>query len=624
MFKGSLAEYYNLLATAENCVLLETSLPDASNRLSFLFLAPVEILQIFKLSELPGLLDAIEGYTGQGYYTAGYFGYECGYYIEKLGLDQDYKYERPLAWFGIYHKPLIFEQDRETPPASPGNFASTPGSEAGYRLSDIEFNLSEAAYAEKVAQVKEYIKAGDTYQINFTGAYKFKFEGSPLALYQVLQQKQPVSYGAYIQAAGQHILSFSPELFFRIDGQQITTRPMKGTIGRGMTLAEDIQQANWLQNDEKNRAENIMIVDLLRNDIGRLSETGSVKVTELFTVERYNTLFQMTSTVQGTLKVGWRYRELFESLFPCGSVTGAPKIRAMQIIKQLETQPRGVYTGSIGYFGPDYPTQKPGESPSRAVFNVAIRTIVLTGSKGVMGIGSGIVDDSVAAEEYRECTLKARFLTEPALAFSILEAVLWDNGYRWLDRHLDRMAQAAAYFGYFYDREYLRGLLAEQESNFQSGGRYKVRLILARNGEASCEAAELAQPLAQGRLYVSISPLRVDSRNRFSYYKTTNRAVYDQASARAAKEGYADIIFLNEKGEVTEGATNNIFIEKNGQLFTPPRHCGLLNGVYRQHVLAENPAASEKVLSTADLQEADNLFICNSIRGWRKVVLKPE
>lgn len=615
MFIDIPAKYYDLLATSENCVLLETSLGNTSNHMSYLFLDPVLILQIYKVKEVQGLLDSIEDYVGQGYYVAGYFGYECGYYIEKLGIDQDYEYDKPLAWFGVYRTPVIF--DRLKSEAALPIFAQKPEKENHFELGEIEFNLTEADYSGKIAKVKEYIEAGDAYQINFTGRYKFKFKGSPLALYRALKQKQPVAYGAYIQAAGQHILSFSPELFFRLDGQEIITRPMKGTIARGLTSVEDAQQAQWLQHDAKNRAENVMIVDLLRNDIGQVCEVGSVKVTELFTVEKYATLFQMTSAVRGTLRPATTYCELFNSLFPCGSVTGAPKIRAMQIIRELETLPRGVYTGSIGYFAPDNAL-----THSRAVFNVAIRTVVLNGSAGEMGIGSGIVYDSVAAEEYKECALKAQFLTAPVLDFSLLEAILWDRGYQRLDKHLERLAQAAGYFGYYYNEAYVKGLLVEQENNFKAGCKYKVRLQLAQAGDVTCEAARLENPKAAVPLFISISAEPIDSRNRFVYYKTTNRASYERASYRAAQEGFADIIFLNERGEVTEGATNNIFIQKNGQFFTPPRSCGLLDGIYRQHVLEENPSAREKVLSVADLREADAIFISNDVRGWRKVILK--
>jgi para-aminobenzoate synthetase/4-amino-4-deoxychorismate lyase len=637
MYKDFLTDYYELLTNKNNFVLLETSLYDTKNQHTFLFLDPIHVLQIDRVSDVDVLLQAIQHHAQQGYYVAGYVGYECGYHFENIRIWENASQNYPLAWFGVYNEPLIFNHAtgqldfRPCLVTSPDPPCSTTTSAmATYTLSDIHFDLTWSQYREKVTRVKQYIQAGDTYQINFTGRYHFTFEGAPLAFYKALKKKQQVSYSAYIRAAGQDILCFSPELFFRIAEDRITTKPMKGTAPRGRTETEDQQRVAWLQSDEKNRAENVMIVDLLRNDLGRLCRIGSVHVPHLFTVEKYATLFQMTSTVEGIISGELDYIALFRSLFPCGSVTGAPKIRSMQIIRELETSPRGVYTGAIGYVAPLPASPSASEraavatrtgAPWQAIFNVAIRTIVLHGGQGTMGIGSGILYDSVAEEEYAECAVKAAFLTAPFVEFTLLEAILWDNGYKHLDKHLSRLAHSAVYFAYPYDREQVITVLMQQSTELVAGQKYKVRLTLDHTGAVKCECFPVEQEPLRKKTTLLVSHARTHTSNPFLYHKTTNRAFYDEAYRQAVQEGHTDIIFLNQRGEITEGAISNIFIEKNNQLLTPPLHCGLLNGVYRQYILEERADAREEVLSLKDVQEADRIFICNAIKGWRQVTL---
>ena len=346
VFKDFPEEYYCLLQSKENVVLLESAQNDRNNIYSFLFVDPVQILQIYRVSELAGLLASVPRYVQQGYYLAGYFAYECGYHIEKLGLLDYHSEKQPLAWLGVYRQPIIYNHtsDKFQGPPKLDRVTSTPFTlrdETILSLDNMHFDLNEVEYSKNINRIKEYICAGDVYQINFTGRYHFTFDGSPVSLYKTLKSKQRVSYSAYIRAAGQEILCLSPELFFCIKGQRIIARPMKGTISRGRTQLEDQQLAEWLSRDSKNCAENVMIVDLLRNDLGRLCQAGSITVPKLFTIEKYNTLFHMTSTVEGTLKDDVDYSQVVRSLFPCGSVTGAPKIRAMEIIKELESSPRG-------------------------------------------------------------------------------------------------------------------------------------------------------------------------------------------------------------------------------------------------------------------------------------------
>jgi para-aminobenzoate synthetase / 4-amino-4-deoxychorismate lyase len=620
----SSAEVVHLLQTTNHLVLLENTVGEKSGGWNDLFADPIHILQIYHASDFLPLLETMQKYVQEGYFLAGYFTYECGYFLEKLAL-LDYKEEGyPLAWFGVYRQ--RYRIDTSLLSAASG----LAPEEIGRDVQDLHFDLGEETYRKKVERVQEHIRAGDVYQINLTGRYHFRFDGAPLALYARLRQVQRTPYSAYIHTGERTILCFSPELFFRLDGQRITAQPMKGTAPRGRTLAEDERQAAWLQSNGKNRAENIMIVDLLRNDLGRICTIGSVAVPHLLRVETYDTLLQMTSTITGTLANGTNYTQIFASLFPCGSVTGAPKIKAMDIIHQLEETPRGIYTGSIGYIAP-----QTTNTPSQALFNVAIRTIVLEQGHGIMGIGSGIVHDSSATEEATECKIKAHFLTTQPKTFDILETILWDSNYHHLEKHLQRMAASARYFGYPWDEERIRTHLITTGPHLTTvgaglapalqEGRYKVRLQLNRQGELHCESHLIQKTAADEQLVAALSAERTDSRDRMYFHKTTYRPLYERAQRFAQEHGYADVIFFNEKGEVTEGAISNIFIERGGKLLTPPVECGLLAGIYRQCMLEERPNAQEAVLLLDDLLSAEKVFICNAIRGLRevRVVRKP-
>ena len=362
-------------------------------------------------------------------------------------------------------------------------------------------------------------------------------------------------------------------------------------------------------NCSANRSENVMIVDLLRNDLGRLAEIGSIRVDDLFATEKYETLFQMTSTVSGALRRGTAIYEIFRAMFPSGSVTGAPKVRTMQIIQELEPEPRGAYTGAIGFFAPN----------GDAVFNVAIRTIVLSGNSGEMGVGSGIVFDSVASQEYEECQLKADFLTQPDPKFELLESLLWDGNYHLLDLHLERLKSSAAYFGFVFRESDVRAALERKASHLETGA-HKVRLRLASGGGIRIESSRLPRSRKVGT--VVLSRLAVSSRDRFLYHKTTHRKVYEALYARARRHGHEDVILTNERGEITEGTRNNIFLEIAGTLVTPPVDCGLLPGIFRRHVLETDPRARERMVNLKDLRSADAIYLCNAVRGMRRVGLK--
>ena len=384
---------------------------------------------------------------------------------------------------------------------------------------------------------------------------------------------------------------------------------MKGTARRGRNLAEDESFRQWLRHDEKNLSENLMIVDLLRNDVGRAAETGTVAVKEMFAVEKYETLFQMTSTVQGALRNGLSLYELFQCIFPSGSVTGAPKIRTMQIIRELENSPRGVYTGAIGYIAPT----------NDAVFNVAIRTLVIDGTKGEMGVGSGIVFGSDAQQEHEECALKAEFLTLPGEKFNLIETILWKGNYSLLSSHMDRLRDSAAYFGFVIDIDQILQELNLNQERLSNTSTYKVRLLLEPTGAVAIENQPLSNRPPSGKIH--LSSLSTSSRDKFLFHKTTRRQVYETQYEKALELGFDDAIFCNERNEVTEGAISNVFVEQKGKLYTPPVSCGLLPGVYRRYVLENTPGASERILSLEDLQNAGAVFICNAVRGMQKVEL---
>ncbi|MBU3937218.1 MAG: aminodeoxychorismate synthase component I, partial [Proteobacteria bacterium] len=434
----TLARIMATAATKDECVFLETSRVTAAESRSYFFHSPVTHLVCYAHDDPARFFQQAEDFLSKGMYLAGWLGYEFGYLLEpSLAKRIHPAPEKPLARLGVFHQPLIFAHDPGELLGNSWPAPPPPQPSTDYRITNLHPNLTQAAYTAALARIKAYIESGDTYQVNFTLKLLFDFDGSPEALYQTLRRNQSVSFGAYLRSGSQRFLSFSPELFFKRIGEQCLVRPMKGTIQRGPYPAEDARLARFLQHDEKNRSENVMIVDLLRNDLGRICTPGTVTTQSLFDIETYETLHQMTSTITGHLPLETKIESLFRALFPCGSVTGAPKIRTMEIIHELENEPRGVYTGAIGFLSPS------GE----AVFNVPIRTIALNNSKGEMGIGSGIIHDSDPEQEWRECLLKGRFLSDPPPPFSLVETLLWQpgSGYWLLPEHLERLAASADY-----------------------------------------------------------------------------------------------------------------------------------------------------------------------------------
>ncbi|MBC8077362.1 MAG: bifunctional anthranilate synthase component I family protein/class IV aminotransferase, partial [Chloroflexales bacterium] len=435
------------------------------------------------------------------------------------------------------------------------------------------------------------------------------FAGDALALYRQLSTAQPADYRAYLDNGDYRILSLSPELFFGWDGDQIMTRPMKGTARRGRWLAEDEARAAALLASEKERAENLMIVDLLRNDIGRVAEIGSVRVPQLFAAERYPTVWQLTSTVSARTRPATTLEDVFAALFPCGSVTGAPKVSTMRLIAALEDTPRGVYCGAIGLIEPG----------GAATFNVAIRTVQLDAATGAAnyGVGGGITWDSTAAGEYAEVRAKAALLGTRWPTFALLETLRLEGGrYTLLDRHLARLADSARYFDFQFDIKDARAALDVHAGEHAHEVR-RVRLLLAQGGAVRVESAPL-QPLPPEPLPVALTHTPVSSDDRFLFHKTTQRATYDALRANAPDA--FDVLLWNERGELTEFTIGNLVLELEGRRYTPPLSSGLLAGTMRAELL-ETGQIAERVLLREDLARATGVWLVNSVRGWMRVQL---
>ena len=601
--------------TRPGTVLLDSARPDAENRWSYGFTAPKRVHTASTAADVQRLVETLQRETTRGNYVAGYFSYEAGYPFVDLEIPE--RADSTLAWFGVYDAP------RRLAPADVE--AGLKTLDARPAVEDVRLGVSESDYIDDVRAVRRHIGQGNVYQINYTAPLRFHVKGDPRGLYRRLRGRQRVPYGAYLHCGDRQILSLSPELFFRRAGDRLVTRPMKGTIRRGRTQVEDQALREELAADPKNRAENLMIVDLLRNDLSVCSRPGTVTVPSLYETEPYRTVTQMTSTVEGRLQDDAGLAEVLRALFPCGSITGAPKRRAMRIIRDLEAGPRGVYCGAVGMAGPD----------DTAAFNVAIRTAVIDGSEGTMGIGSGIVWDSDPAAEYEECALKGNFLTQdrsvqthsttpPDDDLKLIETMRADGEQVLLfDRHVARLARSADYFSFPFDEARFRCRARRAVARAEEGQSVKVRATLDRWGRIAVQVTPI-QEASGGVWRLTVAEERVDRSDPLFYHKTTRRGLYDRALRAARDTGFDEAILLNQEGQVTEGAYSNVFARRGDALWTPPVEAGLLAGVYRDHVLETRPEAAERPLDLQDLREADALYCCNAVRGWCRAELAVE
>ncbi|WP_322050978.1 aminodeoxychorismate synthase component I [Paraburkholderia bannensis] len=494
-------------------------------------------------------------------------------------------------------------------------------------IAGVTMGVDRERFERDIGAVQDALRIGDSYQINYTYRLGFEAFGSPVALYRRLRERQRVRFGALIALPGDRwVLSCSPELFVEKRGETLRAKPMKGTAARWADPAEDAAAAKFLANDPKNRAENVMIVDLLRNDISRVAQTGSVRVPALFSVEPYASVWQMTSTVEAKLRDGTTFADAMRALFPCGSITGAPKHRTMELIDALEHGPRGLYTGTIGWLD----AAREGEACGDFCLSVVIRTLTLEAAdadgsemrRGEMGVGAGIVLDSVAADEYEEMRLKARFLTGADPGIELFETMYATRaeGVRHLERHLVRLASSAAWFGFACDVEALRARLAQACGEWpDEHAPHRMRVALAKSGEITLTSAPLA-PLAHDTVGVLLAPdhgfAPVASADALLLRKSTRRAEFDRAWREAETQGAFDMLFFNERGELTEGGRSNVFVKLDGQWFTPPLASGVLPGVMRGVLLDDEAlGAQERVLTRADVLEAQALMLTNALRG---------
>ncbi|TGN00813.1 aminodeoxychorismate synthase component I [Leptospira yasudae] len=556
-----------------------------------IFRNPITTIEAYNSEDLTEALHKIEDFLERGYYLAGFISYEAGYFFS----DANWKRTEtvlPLLYFAVFEKPEKISKPLSESHQNYGFYISkTPNRET---------------YFQNLKTIRDHLFQGEIYQINHTDRINFDFEGDILSFYKVLSERQPVSYGSWIRFQKTDLLSFSPELFFEKKNRTLVTKPMKGTYPRGKSANEDKENIRLLQNSEKEKAENLMITDLMRNDLGKISKEGSVQVEALFSVETYNTIFQMTSTIRSELSdsVGWK--EIFKQLFPGGSITGAPKLRAMRLIEQLEP-PRGIYTGAIGVIQPN----------QNAVFSIAIRTLELKHGKGNIGIGSGITWDSDPEREWSEIFEKAKFFTEAPRDFSVFETILYKNGiFYFLKEHLERIGRSAQKLQIPFSEENWNSTLQKIRSEVSDRNSYRVKISLHVSGTIHWEHSELSGFQKKGN--VRISKIKMDSASEFRKHKTNLRAVYDQEGKLARDTDCLDTIFLNEKDEITEGSITNLFVKIGDSYFTPPLDSGILPGVFRERLLKRN-GFYEKILSLEDLTNSNSVFLCNSLRGILRI-----
>ncbi len=627
----------NIFQNYEEFVIFETLKFDKDNTCSYIFISPVEKLVLSNHKEIRYFFDKLEEILKRGFYLTGFFSYELGYFLDyKENKNIEIHLDFPLAYFFVFDKVYIYNHKENKFIGKLPDINDVASNDIKYKIDNISLNVSEKEYIDKIKKIKNYIKSGDVYQINYTVKQKFQLRGSVLGLYYHLTQTQRVSYASFFKTKDFTILSFSPELFFRKNDTKLTVKPMKGTAPRGKNIFEDALKAKSLFLSKKNRAENIMIVDLLRNDLGKLSDYGEVKVESLFDIEKYETLFQMTSTISARIKRNIDLYKLFYSLFPSGSVTGAPKIRAMQIIKELEKEPRRIYTGSIGFITPS----------KDAVFNVAIRTLLIyKNGEGELGIGSGIVVDSSAKKEFEECKLKSNFLAVPPMKFKLIETMLFCKNFNkkiekfsdfnldisekdfkygifLLEFHLKRLKNSALYFDFKFNEEYILEKLKKFYERLNDNS-FKIRALLSKDGKLDFEVYNIEPSLFFSNKIekISVSEKLVDENQIFLYHKTTNRRIFDLEWQKYFKNGYFDVVFLNKNGCITEATRTNIFLKINKIWYTPKISCGLLPGTMREFIINKNPYIKQTELTFEDLKSAEEILLSNSVIGLRKARL---
>lgn len=570
---------------------------DSASRKWLAFSLPCRILTTHRIEEVLPLLDQVDDAVAQeGLFAAGFISYEAASAFDPF-LPSKGARGCPLLWFGL------FRRVNEMAKLPAGQDVNLPASWTP--------SIDPDEYRRCLDAIHGYIREGDTYQVNFTYRLRAQTGLDPWDLFVRIAGDGDVPYAAFVDTGEWTICSASPELFLRLDGERIESHPMKGTAARGRWPEEDCAQAAALRVSVKDRAENVMIVDMVRNDLGRIAEAGSVQVPSLFDVERFPTVWQMTTTVRARTRAP--LAQILQATFPPASITGAPKRRAMEIIAELESSPRQIYTGAIGFVAPGRCAQ----------FNVAIRTVLVNNLTGQAeyGVGGGIVWDSKPAAEQQECLTKAGALHPPKREFDLLETLLWTpgDGYWLLAYHLKRLAQSAAYFDFHVDAERIRAELAEFAARL-SPERHRIRLLVSRHGVSRCEGVLLTSDAFRfGDIPLAKTP--VNCGDVFLYHKTTHRMVYE--NALKTRPGHPDVLLFNEQGEITESTVANVAVEMDGALCTPPVRCGLLPGVHRAALL-ERGKLQERVVTVEQALQAPAIYLLNSVRGIHRVrIVKP-
>lgn len=551
------------------------------------FSNPIKIFKSTNIESIKQQLDEIEKLVHQGYYAVGYLAYECASAFtasnKTQSLDQQ-NTDLPLLLFGIFNNFTL------TDVPNTNNFVPKP--------SDLNYDTSLEEYHKKIDYIRSQIELGNTYQTNYTIRINASFNENPIDYYFFLQKNNQANYCAYLEYNDNYILSISPELFFKIDNSTITTKPMKGTVARGLTTQQDQEQLKRLLS-EKNLAENMMIVDLLRNDLSRISKSGSITVPKLFTTEKYPTLWQLTSTIEGQLQKDVSLYQIFQALFPCGSITGAPKTSTMQIISDIENSPRGVYCGTIGYIQPFM---------EKALFNIPIRTLTINNQQMSYGVGGGITWDSTSQDEYNEILTKAAILNRKLpIPEYIIESLLLEDGQFFLfDAHLTRLADSADYFSFVCDIQTIKLNLIELANSLPKL-RYKIRISLPKDGKYNISLSAIIEPFKISEL--AFAPNCVNSNNVYLYHKTSIREHFPQLT-----EG-KECINFNQNDEITEFVNGNIALFINHQWVTPKISSGLLSGTMRQFYLSHRQLL-EKTITKADILKAEKIAFINSVRKW--------
>ncbi len=544
-----------------------------------------------KISEVIPALQKVEALQKQGFYVAGWISYEAATAFDsrqKVLESRDF----PLVYF------LASKTVKKI------TLSELKQYERNHICHSLQPHISQNEYEDSCSKVLHYIYEGDIYQANYSFRCDAKLNCHPFAMFQKLENEHPVPYSIYVESPQWQIISQSPELFLKKSGTRLLSQPMKGTASRELTYAADENARQKLRNDQKSQSENVMIVDLMRNDFGKICQLGSVKVPELFISTRYHSLHQLTSLVEGELLPNLSLLEILKATFPAGSVTGAPKIRAMEIIAQLEKDGRRLYTGSAGIFFPD----------GDFILNVCIRTLVCKNQQALLGIGSGIVADSAQNLEWEECLLKSRFLNPKRRHTEIFETMLWWQHIHYLEEHLIRLEDSCDYFLIPFNRQKILEMLNEKVFDLAPDMPHRLRLAVKLNGEIELKITPLEyRGWKNPQLKIKLSDQIIDSSSPYQYHKTDYRELYNAEYSLAIKEGYDEVIFLNEFGKLAEGAVTNIFLKIESQWITPPISAGILNGTWRQNLLAPLKAKEEN-LSLVELKTAEEIIIGNSVR----------